>query len=222
MLVQTLAFTMILVALPLAADTQVNHWRLRFGGAWVEPSSGSSHLASTTADSNDDRFTVGSDGSIGFSLALERKFSRRFGLELGILIAEPDLGINASSNDGFQLNTDGNIQFSALTAGFNIHLTPDAAVDLYVGPLLVYTNYNDDSFGFLDGNHDFTSLISGNDNFTFGVQLGVDIPLRDGPWAVNFAARYIDSSLSLTKDGGTGDRLTFDPLILSAGFGYRF
>ncbi len=216
-LLDALVLTLMLLALPAAANAQDDKWRLRVGGVWVEPD-----VDFTDVDSDGDRVAIGSKGAIGFSLALERQVSRRLGIELGALYAEPDLNVDAELAEGFQISASGSISFIAFTAGLNIHLTPDKAVDLYIGPLLVYTTYSDIRFRVQVDEHTLAADTSSNDNFALGAQIGADIPFGDGPWSLNLAARILDSSLGVTDDESVVSELNFDPLILSAGFGYRF
>ena len=216
-LLDALMLTLALLALPATATAQDDKWRLRVGGAWVDPG-----VNFTDVDSDGDRVAVGADGAIGFSLALERQFSRRLGIELGALFAEPDLTLAADLAGGSQVSGSGGIRFTAVTVGLNIHLTPDKAVDLYVGPLLVYTTYSDVGFRVEVDGQTLAADLSSNDDFAFGAQIGADIPFGDGPWSLNLAARYIDTSLGVTDDESVVSELEFDPLILSVGFGYRF
>jgi outer membrane protein W len=212
-----LVLTLTLLVLPAIAGAEDDKWRLRIGAAWVDPD-----VDFTAVDSDGDRVAVSADGAIGLSLALERKFSRRLGVELGILFAEPDINIDAEFAEGSQVSVDGSVKFTAFTAGLNIHLIPNKAMDLYIGPLFVYTSYSDIHFAAQAGEHTVTADISSNDNFVLGAQIGADIPFGDGPWSLNLAARVVNSSLGFIDDQFIVSRLEFDPLLLSAGFGYRF
>ncbi len=210
--------TLTVLTLPAAAAPEDDRWQLRLAGAWVDPD-----VTFSDIDSDGDRLALSSDGAIGLSLALERRFSRRLGVEAGALFAEPNLNLFFDLTSGGQLAVRESISFSALTAGLNIHLTPDKALDLYVGPLLVYTDYGDASVMIPGGGSAVVSAkLTSTDNFTVGAQLGADVPFGTSPWSLNLAARYIDSNLGFTDDEGVVSKVDFDPSILSVGFGYQF
>ena len=211
----TSLLTVALMAQPTVA--QEDGWQLRFGGVWIDPD-----VSFSDVDSDGDRVNAGADSEIGFGLALERRFSPRLGLELGALYAAPDLTLDANLANGARFNVVDSVSFTAITAGLNIHLTPDKAVDLYVGPLLGYALFGDVGFRVQAAGQTLTSDFSSADDFALGAQIGADIPFGDGPWSLNLAARYLDASLEVTDDEGEKTDLGFDPLVLSVGFGYRF
>ena len=210
----TFLITSVLVVLP--ADAQDEKWQLRFGGVWVDPD-----VSFSDVDSDDGtRVDAGADSEIGLGLALERRFSPRFGLELSALHAAPEVFAEFTGDGPFRVSDD--VSFTAITAGLNFHLTPDKAVDLYVGPLLGYAMFGDVGFRLQVAGETLTSDFSSDDQFALGAQVGADIPFGDGPWSLNLAARYLDASLEITDDEGEETDLGFDPLTLSIGFGYRF
>ena len=58
-------------------------------------------------------------------------------------------------------------------------------------------------------------------DLSWGVILGLDVPLGDSDWVVNANVRYLNtgtkfSSVDFALDGN------YDPIILSLGVGYRF
>ncbi len=214
-LVCTSLLIVALLAHPVGA--QEDRWQFRFGGVWVDPD-----VSFSDVDSDGDRVNAGADSEIGFSLALERRFSPRLGLELGALHAAPALTLDADLASGPRFNVSDSVSFTAITAALNIHLTPDKAVDLYVGPLLGYAFFGDVGFQVQVAGQNLTADFSSDDDFALGAQIGADIPFGDGPWSLNLAARYLDASLEVTDDEGEKTDLGFDPLILSVGFGYRF
>ncbi len=211
----TLLLAMALMVPP--ANAQDDRWQLRIGGVWVDPDVNFSDV-----DSDGDRVQAGADSEIGFGLALERRYSPRLGLELGVLHAAPDVTLDVALGIGPRFSVSDSVGFTAVTAGLNIHLTPDKAVDLYAGPLLAYALFDDVGFQVQVAGQTLAEDFSTDDDFAFGAQIGADIPFGDSPWSLNLAARYLDVGLEVTGDGGEKVDLGFDPLILSAGFGYRF
>ena len=112
--------------------------------------------------------------------------------------------------------------FTAVTGGLNIHLTPEKKVDLYIAPLLVFTSFDDLRFRFQVDDETLTADFRSDDDFAVGAQLGADVPFGEGRWSLNLTARYLDVSLSVVDEEGVYTNLQFDPLVLSAGLGYRF
>ncbi len=210
-----LMLTLALTAPATTAHAQDDKWHLRFGGVWLD-----SDAVFSEVDSDGNRIEASFDGALGIGLGLERLFSRRFGLELGAIFAEPDIDAGLG---GSVFNASNGVNLTSITLGFNFHLTPDKAVDLYLGPLLAYMTYDDHRFVAQVGDATLSADLSSSDNFTAGAQIGADIRFGDGPWSLNLTARYIDSSLDLiTGDDRVTRELDFDPLILGVGVGYRF
>lgn len=212
----SLFFTLVLLALPAIASAQDDGWQLRIGGVWVDPTANFLDL-----EIDGDRVEAGADGDFGFGLALERRFSSRLGLEIGALTAEPDLGL-AATLAGFQFSASDRVEFTAVTAGLNVHLTPGRAVDLYIGPLFAYVLYGDVSLNVQTPAGTLSQNFSSDDDFALGAQIGADFWFGESPWSLNLAAKYLDTSLEITDSDGEVTDLGFEPLILSVGFGYRF
>ena len=196
-----------------------DRWHLRFGGVWVDRDARLS-----AAGGEGSGVEVGTDGAIGFALALERRLTRRLGLELGALIADPDVELDTSRGVGAsRLGIGEGVDLRSITLGLNVHLTPDQAVDLYAGPLLAHVDYGNLRFAGQAGEETFDIGVSGSDSFTIGAQIGADIPLGGSRWSVNLLARYLDSSLDVVSGEEREVRqLNYDPLILGAGVGLRF
>ena len=194
------------------ADAQEDRWHIRFNGVLVEPD------AQFSLDDNN----IGADGSVGLGLAVERRFSRRLGLELGALFAEPDVNLDAAVGEG-QISASNRIDFTSIHLGLNIHLTPDKPFDLYLGPVLAHVDYSDVRLPGQIGGQAVAVEVSSSDNFTVGAQIGADIAFGASPWSLNLIARYLDSSLdAVAGEGGVVNQLEFDPLIAGVGFGFKF
>ena len=207
--------TLALMAAP--ADAQDDRWQLRVGAVWVDPD-----VDFRIVNDENDRFRAGADSAVGLGVALERRLSPRVGFELGALAAEPDLTLDADLTDGLHFRVSDGVRMTALTAGLNVHLTPDKPVDLYAGPLLGYVRFGDAGFRVQVGGQTQAEDFRSGEDFAFGAQIGADIAFGNSPWSINLAAKYLDASLEVTDDEGDRTDLGFDPLILSAGFGYRF
>ncbi len=203
----------LLAAVPVHAADE--GWLLRFGGAWVQPDIG-------LDDDDSGALRIDEDDAIGLQLSLERQFSRRLGVELGVTRASSDFSIESVVLPGFEFRNEAEVDFTAFSAGLNVHLTPDGPIDLYVGPLAVYTDFDDLDFTTSVNNMTQSGTVGGSGELALGVQVGADFRFGDGPWALNVAARYVDTDLELGDGADSGNELSFDPLMFNVGFGYRF
>ncbi len=212
---------MLILALtaPLAtAGADDDKWRLRFGGVWVEPDPDFAEV-----DESGNRVEVGAGDAIGFGLAFERRFGRRLGVELGAMQAEPDILIGTGFSGGPHIDTTQGVDFRAITLALNVHLTPGKAVDLYAGPLLAHVEYGNLRLIFQDAAETVEVEVSSSDHFTFGAQLGADVPFGDSAWSLNLVGRYLDSSLDVaTGEQRVVQQLDVGSLIVGVGVGFRF
>ena len=215
--ISSLILALALLAPTMTAKAQDKGWQLRFGGVWVDPD-----VDFTDVDSDGDRVEAGADGGFGVSLGLERLFNPRFGIELGVLSAQPDVTLDANLAGGIQFDASDSVSFTAITAALNFHLTPEKKVDVYIGPLLAYATYGDLEYTIQAAGQTLSERFTTDDDVAFGAQLGADVAFGDGPWSLNLVARYLDAGLDVTDDGGEETDLDFHPLILGVGFGYRF
>ena len=209
-----LLLTMILLA-SVPASAAEEGWLLRFGGAWVQPDIG-------LEDDESGLLRIDEDSSVGLQLSLERRFSSRLGVELGVTRADSEFSIESDILPGFEIRNTAEVDFFAWSAGLNVHLTPNGPVDLYVGPLAVYTDFDDLEFTTTTGTSTVSGTVGGSGELAFGAQVGLDYDFGGGPWALNVAARYIDTDLELGDDADSGSELSFDPLMFNFGFGFRF
>jgi outer membrane protein len=103
----------------------------------------------------------------------------------------------------------------ALTAQY--HFNPDGTLKPYVGVGVQYIHFFDESSKLGPG----TSFAL-DDGFGFTLQGGLDIAVGDG-WYINADVKktWLDMNGRWGGTGITAD-VDLDPLIVSAGFGYRF
>lgn len=207
-----------------AAPADDDPWQLRFGGVGVE-----SGLTFATTDGSGTRTSGRSDSAGGgLGVSAEYRFSQRLGAEIG-LIAAADFTIRF--DDPYATNT---LAFDAITGGLNVHLSPDRAVDVYVGPLFAYIRYEDLGYSFEPGEPvaqvpwwpdwvpGSTAYLIIADDFAFGVNLGLDVRFRGTGWSVSTAFKYLATNVDATTSWGDPADVDIDPLIVSLGAGYRF
>ena len=115
-----LTFAFAFLALPSNASAD-EAWQLKVRGVWVDPTTDFLDI-----DLDGDRVATRSNGDIGFGLALERRFNPRIGVEIGAVTAKPDLSLDATLA-GFRFDASDRVDFTALTVGLNVHLTPSRA-----------------------------------------------------------------------------------------------
>jgi outer membrane protein W len=216
-----LLLTFLAVVLPSPAAAQDGTWTLRGGVAWVDPD------VDYRVNSEGDRVRVSSDDDLGFGLAAEYQWSDRFGVELGFAWAEPDITLRLDSADlaGIDVRATDAVAFMPITAGFNVHLTPGSAADLYVGPLVAWVLYDDVTFrarvNLPTGPVSDTLELDSDDDVAFGAQIGLDVPFGASGWRVNAALSYLDTVIAL-EDAGDSTDVDYDPVMLRFGIGYRF
>ena len=154
-------------------------------------------------------------GGNGFGGNVEYRMNDRFGLEAGLMVAQIESFFMYDSATEWLMDDDES-SFMALTFGPNFHLTPNQKVDFYVGPFVGLAQFGDASYE-LNGvaldrvTRDFDS------EFMFGVQLGLDVPLGQSPWALHFGGLFMD--LATGSDDGDVD---LNPLIGTIGLAYNF
>ena len=123
-----LALALASLATPVVADTAHEGWRLRAHGVWLVPDA-----QLDLADVAGDRFRADAGSTPGLGLAGEYRFSRRLGVELGVTCSsDAELEIRLDTATGDALAARKRVTFVALTAGLNLHLTPEARADFSV------------------------------------------------------------------------------------------
>ena len=95
------------------------------------------------------------------------------------------------------------------------HFAPQSRVSPYVGAGINYMLFysGEDKNGF---------ALKIKDGFGAALQAGVDVALQ-GKWSLNLDAKkvFFDTK-AVDKFNGVKSKVTLDPWVLSAGFGYRF
>jgi outer membrane protein W len=193
---------------PELPTEETKRWRLRLDFSWVN-SSGST--VSTKSD-------FGLDSGFGGGLRAEYLFTERLGVELGVL-GTGSIDMASELTAGRFANEFSLGGYSAVSAGLNVHLTPNDPIDLYIGPQLALFNYSSiDSragSGFVGGS------LSVDDDIGIGAMLGLDIPFGDSSWIFHSSLRYFDTDIN-DSGGGSGFDRQYDPTIFSLGVGLQF
>ncbi len=159
------------------------------------------------------------DHDNGFGFSAERRLSGRLGLELGLFVASPDLAVVVvDQSSGEALGDVDSLDLFSVTAGLNVHLSPNRRADVYVGPLVALVSAGDLTLG--DSGEVQNIKIS--DEIVLGAVVGVDVRIKDSQWAFNANIRYLDYSFMPTAEDGAGVEIQFDPVIVGLGVSYKF
>ncbi len=215
-LVWTAWIVVTFLALPATAETYERSWQIRLDGLWIDPDFGAERI-----DANGDRLVLESSDQLGAGLTLAYRFSRRLSFEVGTAFVEPDITVRFELDSGARVEAIDSLRFLPITAGLNLHLTPDRKVDVYLGALVSYVSYSDLALDFVGTG--LSATLEADDDFGWGVTFGVARPLAQGPWSLHFGAQYLNTAVDLFDPiEGEGESLDFDPLIARFGIGYRF
>lgn len=226
-----LPLSLIAAAAPAAAQSwSSSGWTIRGAGVWVDPDFSFRDVNGGAV------ITLEADDAIGLGASAEYRFNDRFGLELGLLWAEPEVELQIEGLDfgpfPFPLPIPlpplpdsfvarGDLRFTPLTAGLNYHLTPLQRVDVYFGPRIAYALYGDLELAATLFGVSSTDGIPTDDELGYGAGIGVDVEFGDGRWALHAAADRLDLDLTLGEGGGSAS-FDFDPTMVRAGLAYTF
>lgn len=196
----------------VAADD--SRWTARFFGLRVDPDEGPLRESTIRPDGVSERSHLHLDGAPGAGAELEYHFNDRVGLAGSVLVAALGSELFFDLDDEWESDED-DISFLAFLIGPNFHLTPDKKADVYFGLFAGLVDLGSTSYQVLGE----TQRRSFDADTAFGAQLGVDIPFGKGNWGFNLAARYMDLTVELGDDG---PEVGADPLLVQAGFSYKF
>lgn len=204
-------------ALPVAAadggGAPDARWIVRGYGVWVSPTGDEVAEARPIPE---DRATFSMTDGAGFGLGLEYRWTRRLGVELGAMTADLDADFRLETG-GLVLTDRETIATTSYSLGVNVHLLPGGRADLYAGGFVAMSAFDDVIFLTEAGLREKRSF---DDDYGFGLALGMDVPFRPGgAWTFSASARYL---LTIMEAEASGDDLDLDPLIVTAGLGYRF
>ncbi len=188
-------------------------WTARFFGVKLDPDEGPFRENTIRPDGVSERSHLHLDGGIGAGAELEYHFNERIGLAASAIYVPLGSELFFDLDDEWESAED-DISLLAFLVGPNFHLTPDKKVDFYLGLFVGLADLGSTSYQVLGE----TQRRSFDADTLFGAQLGVDIPIGQGDWAVNLAARYLD----MTVEMDNGPEVAADPLMVQAGFSYKF
>lgn len=189
-------------------------WILRGFGGPVS-AKGDEYRLTEVVDGVEERTELHLGSGTLFGLSAEYLFSNRLGVEAAVMSGDLDSGWMFDRGELWLMAED-DVDFMPITVGLNYHVTPDKRADVFIGPFLGLVQYDDADFE----SQGETFVRDFDDDVGFGFQAGVDVPFGwDSPWLFTSALRYMATSAE--EVGGRFD-LAVDPVIITAGIGYRF
>ncbi len=200
-----------LVAPAIAAADVDPGWRLRVSVASID---------------FDSRLTSRSDYGIDVGAALvingEYRFNRRLGLDLGAFGGGGvDVAGRRSQIGWSEYNVYDTMSLSGLTAGLDIHLTPDSRVDLYICPMVAIMEFG--GLVFETGPSGLRSSIAFDEDLAVGASLGLGVPFGDrSSWSFNAHLTHLESTLDGSDRRGLRIDQDYNATMFGVGFGYRF
>ena len=198
-----------LLALPATASEAEPGWQIRLYAAAI----------SMDDDASGNRY-VDLDVGAGLGFNAEYRFTPRLGIDLGILSGAaidietvgPWPGTGWVSHDA--------VTFTPLTAGLDIHLTPDARVDLYACPMVALVHYG--GLAVRNGPGGVRTHWDFDQDLAVGATLGLGVPFAHNRWSFQSSLTYLESSLDGSSNSGLRLDRSYDSTIFGFGFGYRF
>jgi outer membrane protein W len=202
-----------LCATPAASAQQAEGWSVRAAGVYYDPA-GDSFVDTFLSDGATGVYTV-EDAGTGFGLFVAYRWSPRWSVEAGGLLTEVDNDYAFTLDGQTVLDTD-SVEVETYLVGVDWHFAPASRTDWTVGLFVAETSFTDAVFLTEVGR---TLERSFDDDHGFGVKLGGAWNLGASGWFAGLDARYL---VTMQEGEIGGQDLDLDPLIVSAGVGYRF
>ncbi len=203
---------LVLALAPLAtaaADVEPG-WRLRLS------------FASMDFDSNLNGASYGIDIGAAAAVNAEYRFNRRLGLDLG---AFGGAGVDVVSHRSWigwaNVDVYDTMTVNGLTAGLDIHLTPDSRADLYICPMVAMMQFG--GLVFEVGPNRVATGVDFDEDLALGASLGLDLPFGDRrAWSFNAYLTHLESTLNGSARSSLRIEEDYDVNMLGLGVGYRF
>ncbi len=190
-----------------ALSAQEDRWLVRAVGGW------NTYGGPLQISESDGDISVGFDDSYELGLETEYRFSRRFGVELAVHQSRPTLSVFTELQGGFS-SSSGEVGFTPVTMGLDVHVTPGRRADLALTPMVGYAFFGDLRFG--------ADRFSAEDTFVWGAAAALDLAIGKGPWTLSFALRYLVADYRVTGDEAEVTSIEISPWTSTLGVGYRF
>jgi outer membrane protein W len=174
--------------------------RIQFGVQAVTP----------TDDLTVDDQTTELDEAFGFQAGFEYMVTNLIGVEPTIGLSSHDVEVEETGVPELAL---GEIDLFTLNANLNFHFLRESRLDLFAGLTVGYALWAD-----LESDV-FQMDFATDDEFIYGINLGLDVPFGDSRWEFAAALNYLLTDVSV--EGSSSD-IGVDPLALKIGASYKF
>lgn len=200
-----LLFALAFVAIPFSsARAQDGAWQFRLRGIAVVPDE------SATID------PINGDVSIDDAYVPELDISYLFtpNVSVELILATAKHNVMATGTDAGDVDV-GSVWILPPTLLLQYRFMPDMAVRPYLGAGINYTFfYSEDVPGDVVTDAEYDGAVG------FALQGGVDIPIKDSGWFVNFDVKKIFLSTDVALNGGSINAdVDIDPWVFGAGIG---
>jgi hypothetical protein len=197
-------------------------WNLRVFGAYLRSSDDRFHetLNGGTAIEERRHFDLGGHHG-GFGAGFEYRPLHvcdlsRWGVAVDVIDSELDSHIMIDSPRGWGM-TEQKISILPVLLSLNYHFSPGQRADFFAGPTIGYAFLGDATFHTLG----LTYNESFKDDFTYGLNLGLDIPFgAEHNYAFTVGVRQL--FLKAKASGTSNFSLDVNPTIATAGITFRF
>mgnify|MGYP001049727342 CR=1 FL=1 len=194
------------LAVPLANAADTKH-KFSFGLGYFMPTDDYSETV------DEYTITMEADDAIGYGLGYEYYHNELMSFAASIWFADHDVTIDVPDELTVLAEYDyGSVAWMPILFDANFHVLKGKPVDLYLGPTLGYSMWDDWEF---EGD---TQKIK--DQFVYGLNFGLDVPFAEN-WAFTAGLRYLFVEAEPDEDD-SGDAIGVDPLVLTVGIGYKF
>lgn len=151
-----------------------------------------------------------------FGLGLEYRLTRRLAIAFSATFLDLDNDFVLEAQ-GVPLRDTESMRVESFALGVDWHPMTERRADLRVGLFTAQTTFDDVIFLTELGRRDKLTF---DDDYGFGVVLGVDWPLRPGgSLTLGGEVRYL---VTILESEIEGEDLDYDPLALGVTLGYRF
>jgi outer membrane protein W len=191
--------TLLLSGLASSAWAGKGDMRVRFGVLYSVP----------TDDLVDGAQTTELDSAFGFQASFEYLITDLIGVEPAISSVKYDVTTKEPSFP----DVTGDVSLFTLAANVNFHLMRESEIDLFVGPTIGYGFWGDLKLNL------FPDDFPADDEFIYGVNVGVDVPFGESHWGFSGALSYLGANLTLQ---GSSQEIGVSPIQVKAGAYYRF
>jgi hypothetical protein len=199
-----------------------DRWSLRLFGAYLRSSDDRFQETLNAGTANEERrhFDLGGHHG-GFGAGFEYRPLHvcdlsRWGVAVDVIDSELDSHIMIDNPRGWGM-TEEKVSILPVLLSLNYHFTPGKPADFFVGPTIGYAFLGDATFHTLGT----TYTESFKDDFTYGINFGVDVPFgAEHNYAFTAGVRQL--FLKAKASGASNFSLDVNPTIVTAGISFRF